>query len=476
MPFYEAESRILILKNSPYGASSWDDVLSSKHLAPTYSQLIREGEVLSKVIDRLALETTPAQLRGMIKSSLVSESPILIISTRDTDPVLAAQVANTLAEVFISHTEEQRLLDIARLQSAAAAYGVSLDKEILREQLAAMGSFSIVRRATVPSSPIKPRRGYKVAGGVAMAGLVALLVIYLLESLADKVRSPETLKGMEEVEFIEVIPRWGKALVDRRESVMIKSPRDIHAESYRHVVSRFQTMWAQDGTGDSRSLVVSSSGPSEGKTTTAVNLAIAIAEGGSKVLLVDGDIERPEVHRWFNIKNDAGFRNLLADPDVDPKDVIEETNIPNLRVVATGSSASPRGSLVVKSAVDRVMRSLKAEAEVVVVDTAPILALSDSFRLVSAADETILVAHGQTTRVTNLRRAAELVGKARNTLTEPVKVVLNHFLAPRLAYYRKQYYYSRYYGGVYLSAGGAATIDSKRSQSRSWRRLFRRSK
>ena len=192
--------------------------------------------------------------------------------------------------------------------------------------------------------------------------------------------------------------------------------------------------------------MVTSAAPLEGKTTTAVNLAVSATESGRKVLLVDGDLWRPDIHRWFGLSNQVGLTDVLADPKMALESVVQLTELENLRVITSGPRPVAQSQLLEKGVAEEEVARLKEEAEVVVIDSPPMLARSDAFRLASVGGGVIMVADANRTRTSGLRRAMQYAEQALGESGNQVLgVVLNRFQPPRIA----QYVYYRYYGGYY---------------------------
>ena len=444
---YEADTRVLIQSVSPFGI--WD-LLASQQLPAIYVELVTEQEVLEEVGEELGLRERPETIRSWVEAEVVQGTPILEILVTHTDPVMAAAVANKMAEVFVRQTQETRLGEVSRLQAMAGALGIADEGQILAQQLAALGSFTVVRTAEVPEEPVLLSGGSGVTVRLFMtllsAALLAVALAFVLEYLAGKVRSPEKLEGVLGVEPLGVVPGWRTQRGGGKyEAVTLRRATTVYAEAYRQMVARLQPFWAE-GEQRAKAPVVTSAAPLEGTTTTAVNLAVSAAESGRKVLLVDGDLWRPDIHRWFGLSNEVGLTNVLADPKVALESVMQLTDMENLRVITSGPRPGAQSQLLEKGVAEAVVARLKEEAEVVIIDSPPMLARSDAFRLASVGDGVIMVADANRTRTSALRRAMQYAEQALGeTGNQVLGVVLNRFQPPRVA----QYVYYRYYGGYY---------------------------
>ena len=438
---YETDTRILIQSVG----SGLSDLLANQRLPQLYVELVTERDMLVEVREELGLSESVETIQEWISAMVVSGTSILELEVTHTDPVVAAAVANKLAEVFILRTQERRLTEVGRLQAMAGAMGVVENGQILSQQLSALGSFTIVRPAAVPSAPVPVSSGGRSYTQMVLAVLGAAMLAFALEYMAGKVRSPEKLEGALGYEPLGVVPGWRRRGEDECEIVTLKRPTTVHAEAYRQMVAMLEPFWAEEGHA-AKAPVVTSAAPVEGKTTTAVNLAVSAAESGRKVILVDGDLWRPDVHRWFGLSNDVELTNMLAEPSMPLESVLQTTELENLHVVTSGPRPLAQSQLLEKGVAEEVLARLKEEAEIVIIDSPPMLARSDAFRLASIADGVIVVADANRTRTSALRRTLQYVEQARaHAGSRFLGVVLNRFQPPRIA----QYVYYRYYGGYY---------------------------
>ena len=265
---FTAETRILIQQVSPTGVITFDDLFTSEELAKLYTVLIQEESVLSQVEQQLDLE--PGSVAEFLQPEVLEGQPILQVKVTHPDPVLAASIANTVSDVFIEDTRQLRLGEVVRLQEMAERLGVNPGGAFLAQQLGAMGSFVMVRRASAPSTanPVYTGGGSNTLA-VVVALAVALLLAFALEWLLDRVRSPERLESLAGKKPLGVIPRWSPRIAPNYESIMVKLPHSRYAEAYRQVVVALQDTW--NGSQSPKSFMITSAVPYEGKTTTAVN-------------------------------------------------------------------------------------------------------------------------------------------------------------------------------------------------------------
>ncbi|MDC7783882.1 CpsD/CapB family tyrosine-protein kinase [Priestia megaterium] len=163
------------------------------------------------------------------------------------------------------------------------------------------------------------------------------------------------------------------------------------------------------------SIVVTSPEPSDGKTTTASNLAIVMAQQGKKVLLMDADLRRPSIHYAFNLSNIEGLTNVLT-KQVSLDNAILKTSVPNLEILTSGPIPPNPSELLNSKALETTINELKSKYEYIILDTPPVLAVADSQILASKCDGVIMVMRSGKTNKQNAIKAKEFIVKTKATL------------------------------------------------------------
>ena len=185
-----------------------------------------------------------------------------------------------------------------------------------------------------------------------------------------------------------------------------------------------------------QTLMVTSSHPGEGKTTTLVNLAISMAESGRRVIAVDSDLRRPTVHKVLGITNTVGLTNLLLTDNPDLGGALQSTHVPDLRVIPSGPIPPNPTELLRSPRMARLIERLRAEADLVLLDSPPVLAVADPMVLGAQIDGVILVVDAGVTRVQALAAAKEQLTRSSAQL---LGVVLNKLSSTAGGYYYYQY-------------------------------------
>ncbi len=216
--------------------------------------------------------------------------------------------------------------------------------------------------------------------------------------------------------------------------VTLFDPKSTISEQYRTIRTNIQFSSVDR---EVRSLMVTSSGPSEGKSTTAANLAVVFAQQGKKVLLVDADMRRPTVHYTFNLPNTFGMTNVLT-KQVSFSEAVRDTDVEDLYVLTSGPIPPNPAELLGAASMGQLFEEALEMFDLVIFDTPPVLAVTDAQILANKCDGTLLVVYSGRTQIELVTKAKELLDAAQGKL---LGTVLNH------KEIKSNDYYYQYYGG-----------------------------
>lgn len=295
--------------------------------------------------------------------------------------------------------------------------------------------------AVVPSRPFKPdfSRNMLLAlfVGFALAGALA----FGLDYLDDTIKTPEDITRKLRVPFLGLVP---SVRGDKQPVLSGPVPHDF-GEAYRAL----RTSLVFTSGGESTRIITSTSAqPLEGKTTTACNLAMVLAFGGSRVLLIDADMRRPGVHKALKINNTVGLSHLLVG-QARVREAIQRTSDPNFCVMTAGRTPPNPSELLASERMKQLIANLKqGPFDWVIIDTPPVLAVTDAVILTPLVDGVTFVLGAEMTRRRLAERAVQMLMVSRPRV---VGAVLN-----RVNFDRNKYYYSRYYGYQYKSYYGSS--------------------
>ncbi|MCL4841079.1 MAG: polysaccharide biosynthesis tyrosine autokinase [Bryobacteraceae bacterium] len=275
----------------------------------------------------------------------------------------------------------------------------------------------IVDPAKAPERPYKPRLPLNALLGLLAGGFLAVAFVVTTEKADRALREPSDVPFYLGVRELGVVPsaslleeKKGRKLLgeesqslvltqvglgEKLELVTVQRRLSALAESFRAALTSI--MFSGNGSGPPRMIVVTSPNPSEGKTTVATNLAVAMAETGQKVLLIDGDTRRPRIHGIFEIENTAGLSDLLKPDCGEWKKLIHQTPVPNLWVLTAGPGVAAASNMLFSKRLLGALEWCRAEFDMVVIDTPPVLQIPDARLFGKVADGVVLVVRANST-------------------------------------------------------------------------------
>ena len=470
-----------------------------------FSMRLESPEFTQEMQDRLGL----AQMGGSIDIQQVEESQFLRISAESEDPALAQALADTAAQVLIEQETsrqqarirealdeleaeiEAREEEIAETRQQLALLGASdeTSSEFVRQERSQLESrlsrnetrllvmldsaeefrraltqradyLSVYTPARLPGAAMGQPIAQRTLLGAATGLVIGLSLAFLLEYLDDTIRTPEDVKRSLRVGVLGSLPRLQGTPSDSLHLAVAQDPFQPVSEAFRSLRTSVQFSGVD---GPLRTLVVTSPLPTEGKTFTAANLAAVMAQGGRRVILVDGDLRRPTQHRLFGLPREPGLTSGMFSPPAEARDAVpsasapqpvtggegrwgflRDTDVDGLRVLTSGEQAPNPAELLASHRFELLVSWLKTQADLIIFDSPPVLAVTDASLLANQMDGTLLVVDaGKTRRPAALRAVERLNAVGGNVLG----VVLNRLASGSDGYYHYYYYDADHYGG-----------------------------
>jgi len=329
---------------------------------------------------------------------------------------------------------------------------------------------SVSNYSRLPHAPVGPYRTRTILIALVLSLVAGIGLAFLLDFLDDTIKSVDDISRYINLPSLALIPairsdkprlRGGQAAAvasDTTALAMVKDVRSPIAESYRHL--RTSLLLSSAGT-PPRTILVTSSQPSEGKTTTAINTAFILAQTGVQVLIIDCDLRRPRLHAHFNMPNARGLTNALSGEANEIDNLIQNCEqAPNLKVLTSGPMPPNPAELLGSEEMRKLLKTLSEKFTHVIVDSPPAISFTDASILSTFVDGVILVVHGGRSSRAVVRRAKQqLLDIGANIFG----VVLNNVIQSK-----SNYYYSGYYAGYYDYYGSdeaAPTEESSRAAS-----------
>jgi receptor protein-tyrosine kinase len=366
-PEYESNARIFIsVDTSGDSTQAAQGALFGINRVQSYAQLATSREVMQQVISRLNLNLTPNQLAGKISSSVATETVIIVVKVTDPDPGVAQQIAKAESEVMTSF-----ISDIETSPVKA----------------------TVVDPASYNGSQVSPQPVLNLALGALVGFLIGLGVAVLRELLDNTVSSPEDVEQTAEAPVLASIAY---------DSEVPKHPLLTEAGSHAPRVEAFRLLRTNlqflNLDTRPRSLVITSAVPGEGKTSTATNLAIALAQTGQRVLLVDGDLRRPKVASVLGLERSVGLTTVLVGRS-ELQESIQKHAGSGIYLLASGPIPPNPTEVLQSHAAQSLFDRLNQMFDMVIIDAPPLLPVSDAAIMARDVDGAILVVrHGKTSK------------------------------------------------------------------------------
>lgn len=415
-----------------------------------------------------------------LKNKISEEAAKIVNSDMISDPLrisqeLVAQLLNLTGEIKAEEAKvnslEQvlqkyndrlenlpdRVLQLARLerrrQVDEQTYMMLTQKleEAKIQESAQARNVKIIDRAIKPHIPVKPNKKMNLMLGALLGLGLGVGITFMIEYLDRSVRKPEDLERMG-YNVLATIPKieiekLEKAKSKLNESATIEArlithidPKSPVSEAYRTLRTNLQFSKIEK---QLKTILVTSAGPKEGKSTTAANLAIALSQAGNKVLIIDADLRRPILHSVFGMPKEEGLTNYLAGT-ITYDQLFKETVVDNLKLITSGVLPPNPSELLASQKMLDLLGGLKEEFDIVVIDSPPVIAVTDATILSTKVDGTLLVVYAGQTERDAIKRAANMLSSVSARL---LGIVLNGFDVQGIygSYY--YYYYHHYYGG-----------------------------
>ncbi|MFC1576073.1 GumC family protein [Candidatus Omnitrophota bacterium] len=339
-----------------------------------------------------------------------------------------------------NETAEYRVLE-REAQTNKRMYEILLGrlKEVDVSSTLNVSNISIIDRAEIPKKPAKPKlvlnMALAVMVGLVMGGGLGFFVDYL----DTTIKLPEDVKNLLGSHCLGGIPEIEGEEESKKDMIVHLEPKSPISESYRSI--RTELLFALPDK-KSATMLITSAEPKAGKTTTSSNLAIALGQTGSRVLLIDADLRKPQVHRVFNMDRDCGLSDFLTE-DIRLDSVIKDTGIENLKVITAGKFLQNPAEAINSKKMDKLINDARQIFDFVLFDSPPIASVTDAVVLADKVDAAVQVVRSGKALAPIVLSAKD---KLANTKSKSLGVILNDVQTHHGNYYYAHYKYSRYYG------------------------------
>jgi len=449
---YRATATVLVGQSIRSPQLDRVDLQTSDALVQTYAEIAQRQPVLEAVITTLGLNTGWQNLADRLTVNPVEGTQLIEINVEANSPRNARRIADEIANQlvlispstegqdaannpFTSFNRDQLIYMQERIlngQARLAELDAALQRPTSQEQLAQLqaeksslllllaeweksytgllaltreekdaNQLTVIEAAHSSNAPIRPRVSLVTAlsGGIGL--LLALGLIFLLDFLDDTYKSSSDLSRLEELKGLGSIGRIkGKKYAEK--IIARLEPFSPITEAYRIIRSRIRFRSA-DHLGKS-AIMVTSSVPQEGKSVTAANLGIVMAQANYRTVIVDADLRNPVLHKVFNVKREMGLGDLLGSAETKIDDCLKKTWVNNLQVITSGEAVSDPSERLGSTRMSEIIAGLKDTADIVLFDSPPALLFADAVVLSNQVDGVIVVIRAGKTKRSAIRQ------------------------------------------------------------------------
>ena len=403
-----------------------------------FKQIARQAELMRTAYEsKLAEAKANAKvqiLEGYQQEAAAADAKLKSLTTRvDNLKQDMGELSNSMVQYYTLQQQERGLMEQLKQVKEQIDGVMALSSAHAAED--------VVWRAMpeIPMNKSFPKLWIIMALAVTVGLALSLGIAFLREATDQSIRSPRDIAKIGQINLLGLVPDESddpQSAGARLPVVIFDAPHSVMAESFRHVRTKLQHTASLDTT---RSIMVTSPSPGDGKTTVACNLAAGLALNGRRILLVDANFRRPEVHRIFGLPNEQGFSDVLnAVAAFD--EVLQETQVPNLAVMSAGPKPmNPTELFESQLLIDFIDRALE-EFDHVIFDSGPLMVVAEAQAMAPRVDGVVSVVRAKTNNRGLLQRMRD---ELRKNKAEHLGVVLNAVRAQGGGYYRKsiQTYY-----------------------------------
>ena len=427
-PSYQGEAQVIVSEQNTgallLGAPQ-NTALGQANQAEvqTQAQVIQSRRIAEQVIRTLGLKTTADSLLKRVKAITDGETNIVAIDVTDGSAARSAQIANAFAQAYVAWSLESQLASIkaagddverrlavaqqqivaltpangvargdklVKLNAATTRYAslaANLEQLRINQQLET-GSGSILTSAVADPSPVSPKPVRDGALALVLGLALGLAVVFLAEQLDSRIRSSAEAEEIYGAPALGSIPIETFKDKDASRLTLVQHPGSPAAEAYRGLRTSLDFINIEH---DIKTVLVTSAGPSEGKSTVAANLATALSQAGKKVVLLNCDFHRPSMAAFFDLDNHIGLSDVLTGAQQMSAALQQPEGLSRLRVVTAGRVPPNPSGLLGSSSMERLLAHVRETVDWIIVDTPPVLAVADTAALARLVDGVLMV-------------------------------------------------------------------------------------
>lgn len=456
---YESRTTLLVGSAIKELNPSSNQLYLAQQLAQTYAEIALRTPLQQAAMTALGVDWLPYYTVQVTPNTQLVEIKVI-----DEDPLFARDFAANLAqqlirqgpanqvehnrqrfvddqlqklEVSITETEDeivQKQQELTNLFSAREIANIETQMDALEQKLTTMqanyaallattqrgaaNALSIIEPANLPDTPLSSRLLINVLVAAVVGCTLAIGGAYFIEYIDDSIRDVEEAKQLFGVPMLAMVPTMSIDY-DKDKLIMLTNVPHPAAEAYRMLRTNLQFAAVEHSL---RLLLVTSPSSADGKSLTAANLSAAYTRAGKRVILVDADLHRPSQQRFFQVMNNIGLTLSLFDHQTPVEELLQPTVLPGLRILSAGPLPPNPAELLSSQRMQKILCDLRDLADIVIIDSPPVSAVSDAMILATYVDAVLLVTHATDTSRTLAKQTLQSLHQVRAAL---VGVVYN---------------------------------------------------
>lgn len=444
-PVYTSTSSFVINATNPDvnydnmnpATGSLSSMSQGRQLAGTFKEVLRSNTMLDKVAQHLGLGDRGGFIRGYMELEVVADTNILKMHITSTRPELSYDIANAIIAVY---------------------------PEVINKTIK-IGSLEVLDTPTMPGSANSfPQYTQKVALGALLGALLGVAIALALEMLRKTVKKSSDVQNALDMNLLAAVPLVLKPGTHKKKLpkgllITDKSSGFTFVETYRSLRTKLETLSEKNGY---KAVLVSSTAENEGKTTVAANLALTLAQNSKSVLLIDGDLRKPAIHKLLGISAQESGVGLIQylKGNAQWKDCVRFVDTLGIFVLSSGGATSHSAEYLSSENMETLMATLKNEFDFIIIDSSPVSMVTDAAVIAGYCDAFVMVVKQDYARIADIARASEDLSSRGAAIAGCVFNVVEPSSLNSLNGYRRKYYKKNYYKNGYGYGYGYGYNDS----------------
>ncbi|MBE7191088.1 MAG: polysaccharide biosynthesis tyrosine autokinase [Gordonia polyisoprenivorans] len=389
-PEYSATSTLYVTSGTDDNSSSaYQGSLASQQRVASYTKLVTSDAVVTAALQMANLPLSPADAKSDLSAVATTDTVLLSVTAVDPDRDTAAKLSNAVSNAMIGY--------VARLETPSGG-GQPLAK------------LTLVTPAVANSSPVTPKTVRNVGLGFVVGLLLGVVLVLVRARLSNRIRVEADVAAVSSAPVLASIP--SADVLSRKGLLDFRLGATAAAEAFRKLRTNLTFAQVDD---PPRILLVTSAVAVEGKTTVSMNLAASLVDAGKRVVLVDADLRRPQVNSRTGLVGDVGITNYLRGDGV-LNDLVQPTEIDGLWVLASGPTPPNPAELLATNRAGQALAELSKSFEYVIVDSPPVLPVTDAVVLSQWVQGVLLVARSGSTRAADLSDAFSQIAATQRSI------------------------------------------------------------